>query len=122
MDFENHLKKLRKKYLMKLNLKVKSMKVLFQQKDWNSLRAELHKIKGTGLTYGFPEISHICRFLEQWVIKGEKHFFEMGFPLLEKALFERHKNKIYPLQKDKLFLKLQATIPEEENKTLKKCV
>ena len=111
--FEDHLKQLKEKYLAGLNLKMEAMRHFHQQGDLDSLRAELHKIKGTGLTYGFPEISQICRLFEQLVKKGEKDSFEMSFSLLEKVLFDRQRNKIYPLQEDKAFLKLQASVPEK---------
>ena len=116
---ENHLKELKEKYLESLSLKMEKMRRSHQKGDWGTLRGELHKIKGTGLTYGFSDLSAVCRLFEQLVIGEKRDSFEKGFSLLEKILSHLQRNEIYSLQEDKDFLELQAYLPKEENKKRK---
>ncbi len=58
------LGELKAEYLKKLPTKIEHLKGLVSGEDWKALEDEYHKLKGTGKTYGFPEISIVCEKLE----------------------------------------------------------
>lgn len=58
------LSELKADYLGKLPEKILVLKSHHQSKKWIELEEEFHKLKGTGKTYGFPDISVVCEKLE----------------------------------------------------------
>lgn len=85
-DLSTVLSDLKKDYLAKLPLKILRLKELTQAENWEDLYTEYHKLKGTGKTYGFPEISAVCEKLEIFAQKKEmqrKSLFEDAERLIE---------------------------------------
>jgi HPt (histidine-containing phosphotransfer) domain-containing protein len=58
------LSELKTDYLVKLPEKISVLKAHFHSHKWPELEEEFHKLKGTGKTYGFPDISVVCEKLE----------------------------------------------------------
>jgi HPt (histidine-containing phosphotransfer) domain-containing protein len=58
------LSQLKAEYLQKLPQKVERLRLLTEAKNWLVLEEEYHNLKGSGKTYGFPEISAVCEKLE----------------------------------------------------------
>ena len=87
-------------YLEALPHKIEKIKSLTQQEKWPEVYEEYHKLKGTGKTYGFPEISILCEQMEKLAQKKESQKIPL---FLEAALLlgELHsafqKNKSYDL-------------------------
>lgn len=75
------LQELKQQYLEELPDILKKAKTYNSQQDWESLKEELHKLKGSGETYGWPDISELARSLEQLL---EKEGFSQE--LLKKGL------------------------------------
>lgn len=95
---------LKAEYLEKFPQKIELLKILtIDNPDWQRLEDEYHKIKGTGLTYGFPEISVVCEKLETMAQHKETRdleTFKKAIPLLEKMHQSYLENQGFDLQKD----------------------
>lgn len=81
------LNELKEEYLRKLPLKIDNLKALTEAQNWEGLEDEYHKLKGTGKTYGFPEISVLCEkleFLAQHKTHRTTELFREANLLLEK--------------------------------------
>ena len=57
MDFEAMMKKMREKYLEDLKSQNADLKTMVEQKDFKALESFFHKLKGSGSSYGLPQIS-----------------------------------------------------------------
>lgn len=81
------LGELKEDYLKKLPHKIANIKSLIECQNWECLEDEYHKLKGTGKTYGFPEISVICEKLE-YLVQQKNHqnceLFNQANELLER--------------------------------------
>ena len=81
------LGELKEDYLKKLPGKIENLKLLVGHQNWVGLEDEYHKLKGTGKTYGYPEISVICEKLEL-LVQQKNHqsseLFQQAHELLEK--------------------------------------
>lgn len=65
------LAELKSEYQANFPKKVSLIRSLCQRQEWGDLAEEFHKLKGTGKTYGFPEVSQICESLEFYCRGGE---------------------------------------------------
>lgn len=73
MNLDEMLKELQKNYIKTMPDKLAAMTKHIEAKNFQSLREEFHKIKGTGKTYGIPEISDLGAVFEEILIKCEFH-------------------------------------------------
>lgn len=64
-NYHEVMAELRQEYLESFDEKFKLWSQLFQDSNFESLELEFHKMKGTGATYGAPEVSHLCEHLER---------------------------------------------------------
>jgi HPt (histidine-containing phosphotransfer) domain-containing protein len=64
-NFNDLMKELRQEYLESFDDKFKQIRTCFDGKDWHGLELEFHKLKGTGSTYGVPEVTQLCEHLER---------------------------------------------------------
>lgn len=71
MNLDEMLKELQKNYIKSMPDKLKVMMSHRDSKNFQSLREEFHKIKGTGKTYGIAEISDLGAVFEEILIKCE---------------------------------------------------
>ncbi len=81
------LAELKAEYLVKLPDKILKLKTLTSEKNWPALEEEYHNLKGTGKTYGFPEISAVCEKLESLAQRSETqlpNLFTEALHLLER--------------------------------------
>jgi HPt (histidine-containing phosphotransfer) domain-containing protein len=58
------LAELKSDYLKQFPKKLSEIQKLTESKNFAQLAEEYHKLKGTGKTYGFPEISVLCEHME----------------------------------------------------------
>lgn len=63
-SYNEMMAELRKEYLDSFDEKFQAMRTYFEGQDWYSLELEFHKLKGTGSTYGVPEVTELCRLME----------------------------------------------------------
>ena len=71
-SYKQMMAELRTEYLQSFKEKFQIMTDLFDQKEWHSLELEFHKLKGTGTTYGVPEVSALCEQLERICRENEQ--------------------------------------------------
>lgn len=64
-EYNSLIAELQVDYLASFPAKITTLKSHFSDQDWQGLELEFHKLKGTGTTYGIPEISDICREMER---------------------------------------------------------
>lgn len=94
------LSDLKIEYLEALPGKIQKIKNLTLQEDWPQIYEEYHKLKGTGKTYGFPEISILCERLESLAQKKDSQkigLFMEAVQLLEELRKAFEKGKSYDL-------------------------
>lgn len=65
MSFEDLLKSLQVDYIRALPSKIESIRTLIAANDAVGLREAFHKFKGTGRTYGLPEVSELAEAVER---------------------------------------------------------
>jgi HPt (histidine-containing phosphotransfer) domain-containing protein len=56
---------LRTEYLESFDEKFIKLKDFYAKQEWYNIELEYHKLKGTGTTYGIPEVSELCQQLER---------------------------------------------------------
>ena len=65
MSLEQLLAELRESYVASLPQKIEKIEQLWSARELKLLETEYHKLKGTGRTYGLPEISQLGGVMEQ---------------------------------------------------------
>lgn len=73
MSFEDLLKSLQQEYLASLPSKIESLRAQVSAANVNDLRESFHKLKGTGRTYGMPEVSELSAAVEEICIDYPTH-------------------------------------------------
>lgn len=63
-SFEQMMAELRTEYLASFPQKFIDIETHLAARDFSRLREDFHKLKGTGKTYGIPEISTLCAIVE----------------------------------------------------------
>jgi len=94
------LSDLKKEYLITLPEKIEKLRSLTEKEKWIEIQEEYHKLKGTGKTYGFPEISTLSEQLETLAQKKEsqkKGLFLEALDLLEEIRKAAVRNENYNL-------------------------
>ncbi|MES2965009.1 MAG: Hpt domain-containing protein [Bdellovibrionota bacterium] len=69
---------LQKSYLASMPEKIRNLEVLWSDRKLDLLKTDYHKLKGTGRTYGFPEITALGAAMER--------LCEIDQPSLERAV------------------------------------
>lgn len=69
MNFDEMLKSLQQDYLASIPAKIADLEQCLANSDTNALREAFHKLKGTGKTYGLPEISDLGAAVEKICIE-----------------------------------------------------
>lgn len=66
-NYDEMMRELRGTYLTALVGRIAIVQTLTEKLDWSELYEIFHKIKGTGTTYGFPDLSKLCQRMEDLV-------------------------------------------------------
>ena len=100
-DIKKVLADLQMTYLKNLPDKIESLRNALQKHDVRTLEDDFHKLKGTGKTYGLPEISQVAQMLEH-LCADQPGLAAKAVPLAIELLLEIHKcrtgGKPYPLE------------------------
>lgn len=84
--------------------KFQRIEELHKNNDWQGLELEFHKLKGTGTTYGAPEVTAACAQLERLFREQKKHHFNslvpMALTLLQKIHDKYVSNQPFDLEHD----------------------
>lgn len=105
MNIKNLLADLQKDYLNSIPEKIANLIALRKSGHLEDLRTEFHKLKGTGRTYGLPEITQIGGAIE--VLCDHPELFAISFPLsihlLEKIRVSRVNGQAFKIEEDRDF-------------------
>jgi HPt (histidine-containing phosphotransfer) domain-containing protein len=77
--------RLRKRYIARLEERVKKMRRLLSERNWFELKVECHHLRGTGGSYGFEELSLLAARAEDAIPTGEIRKAE-NFPQAKQAV------------------------------------
>lgn len=101
---EQDLKKLlldfKSEYKKAFPQKLSTIKQLAAEKNWQQLVEELHKIKGSGKTYGYPEVSILAEALEALCSKQNFDDIDKAWPIFSRMQQAWDKNLHYDLLSD----------------------
>ena len=89
------LQELKQDYLKSFPDKINLLKELTTQQNWDQLAMEYHKLKGTGKTYGFPEVSIVSERMESIAKQQELRkiiLFDQAVVLLSR-LYEAYRSE-----------------------------
>lgn len=114
----NHLfAELKGEYLDSFPEKIETIRQFWESGDRTGLHNEFHKIKGTGTTYGLPEVTDIAEILEEMC---EQECEKLGagiviaLDLLQKICQSYKFDVEFDLHKDPLFKRLKVMFDEME--------
>jgi HPt (histidine-containing phosphotransfer) domain-containing protein len=113
MSFEEMLKSLQREYLASLPGKIALIEGLIQAKDQNNVRESFHKLKGTGKTYGLPEVSEVGAIVEAICIERPVNSLAAGALALAvlRDIHDAHSGtKVYVFADDTRFAELQKLL------------
>lgn len=109
--FHQMLQEMRQDYLQVLPARIAKIRKLTDQGDWKSVNDEYHKLKGTGKTYGFAEISTLCKILESLSMNppvNDVQLFNDAVHLLERMHQTYLKNQPFLLENDEVARRILA--------------
>lgn len=113
MSIEDLLTKLHHEYLASLPEKISSLHTFCSQADVASLSAAFHKLKGTGRTYGLPEISDLAEILERICLERPEHAVtasNQALRLLEDVYLSRKQGHAFTLETDPRFTQICSVL------------
>ena len=103
MSLSNLLAELQKEYLESLPEKISGIQDLINKNEFELVETEFHKLKGTGRTYGVPEISRVGELGEKacWIPDAKRNdAIAQALQLLLKVHQSRAKGVDYPIEDD----------------------
>jgi HPt (histidine-containing phosphotransfer) domain-containing protein len=109
MSLQDVLAGLQKNYLASMPEKIARIESLFSAKSFDELESEYHKLKGTGRTYGIPEITDLGAAMEQMCGSHLKSLSEMvpvSVQLIKNITEARIKGNAYDLAANEDFKRL----------------
>ena len=109
--FNQMLQEMKQDYLESFPKRISLIKKYMSEDKWQSVHEEYHKLKGTGKTYGFSEISIVCEVLELLSMKQpvtEVALFQDSIGLLERMHQTYLQNQPFELEKDPVATRLLA--------------
>ncbi len=109
MSFEELLIKLNREYLNSLPNKIKNIERLVNEADFSGLREAFHKLKGTGRTYGLPEVSDLAAAAEAICQSDAQKTISMALvaaDLLKEIYDHRLRQEMYHLHSDPRFTEI----------------
>jgi HPt (histidine-containing phosphotransfer) domain-containing protein len=77
-DFKNMMAELKTEYLIELPDKINYIETLLEQTNQVELENEFHKLKGTGKTYGVPEVTDICEIAEEACTSNVENWLDVS--------------------------------------------
>ena len=110
MSFDDLMLELKKDYLSSMPGKFEVIANALKTSDVAQLREEFHKLKGTGKTYGIPEISDLCAVVEQLCVKRSSYAVgdaQIALQILSEIHQTRIGEKEFALSGDTRFIEIQ---------------
>lgn len=110
MSFEKMMEELKRDYVDSLPQKIKEIEMHLSANDSVTLRDDFHKLKGTGKTYGLPEVTELGAAIEMICINtpGEiPKVLPLAVNLLREIHRCRNENKPFSLTDNSEFLAIR---------------
>lgn len=63
--------RLRKRYLDRLSERMRKMRKELVDRNWNGIRSECRQLRGSGDSFGFPEITQLALDAEKTIPEGD---------------------------------------------------
>jgi HPt (histidine-containing phosphotransfer) domain-containing protein len=107
------LKSLQQEYLASIPEKVLAIEMQIQKSDVNNVRESFHKLKGTGRTYGIPEVSDLAAVVEAVCIEHPVNGLAaagMAIAILRDIYSQRKQHGAYNFATDKRFEDLRKLL------------
>ena len=107
MNYDEMMAELQIEYISSLPQKIQDIETHLATRDRGQLRDDYHKLKGTGKTYGIPEISEFGELFEKLCLKKTislDQFVPLSLTLLKQIYGARKDNKVYALSQASEFL------------------
>lgn len=112
-NFEQMMEELRKEYLESLPSRIQEIQTKSEQNKVQEVLEHFHKLKGTGKTYGIPEISELGEVMEricrELPAQANQHVPD-AVTLLRTIHQERSARRPVDLSNDPRFSKLKSLI------------
>ncbi|MCB0384432.1 MAG: Hpt domain-containing protein [Bdellovibrionales bacterium] len=111
MNFDDMMKELRTEYLESLPAKLNDLENSLNQEDVDCLREDFHKLKGTGKTYGFPEISELGEVVERLLTHRPQAYSQVvpnAIGILKDIHRERSASREFDLSEDGRFTQIRS--------------
>lgn len=114
MSFEDLLKSLQRDYLASLPEKVVNIRAQIDAAAVADLRESFHKLKGTGRTYGLPDVSLLAETVEGICIHRPVEAVKactVATGILEDIYSVHSRGEVFQLQADARFAQIRALHP-----------
>lgn len=115
MSFEEMMKSLQREYLSSIPEKIKIIEGQIVANDTSNLRESFHKLKGTGRTYGLPEVSELGALVELICIEHPVNSIKAGeiaAAMLRDIYKTRSAGAIFEFSPDARVSELQKLLPK----------
>ena len=113
MSFDNLMIQLRREYVSTLPEKIQTIRHFFNSRDALGFRGVFHKLKGTGATYGVPELSLLGETLESYCERNPSRL-EAAVPDALDILSKVHESRItdrpFSVENDQRFLRIRSLL------------
>ena len=113
MSFEDVMQELQKEYVESLPEKITEIEDNLSTKNVEDLTTSFHRLKGSGKTYGLPEISELGAIAEQ-ICRQQPHCVTSALPdaleLLKDIHLERKASRSLNLEEDVRFSRLKSIV------------
>lgn len=113
MNFDSLLTELRFEYVSSLPEKIQVIRQFYNTGNTSGVREAFHKLKGTGTTYGVPEISMVGEALEQFCKAKPLELTRVlpdALTLLDLIHVARSKNEEFHVMSDTRFQRIQQLL------------
>jgi len=111
MSFDELIKNLQRDYLQSLPEKISDIRKQIQSGSVETLVVSFHKLKGTGKTYGIPEISELAAAVEHICHDKPKQAgpaATQAIAILQDIHSARNSNAEFPLANDPRFIQIRS--------------
>lgn len=93
MNLEAVLAELKKEYVASLPLRMDDIRYHWKGSDFDTLKDDFHRLKGTGKTYGLPELSHIGE-IGELICRDKFENIPTAMPLLIELIAAVHQSAV----------------------------
>ena len=107
MDFNAMMAELQKEYLAELPNIISKLKKVTAENNGEEVHRIFHQLKGSGKTYGFDEITELCKIMEERSMGNTiPEQTTEAIELLELILSKRSNNEAVHLNQESSYIKL----------------